>query len=157
MGDWVGGTGVHHSSNATPEAIAQTYQQWSDTWRSNPHSLKIVLRRWIDIEEIQQIINSHDFETQMLFHGDTVSPTIKTMLSKETGLMHMLQTSVGRAMDWNELKKSRTTEDVFRAFQFRVQQHTLAIERLDELEVMQRQREVLWGNKSWFIAQELIR
>jgi len=155
--DWVGGTGVHSSSDATPESMAKTYQQWSDTWRSNPHGLKIIMRRWIDLQEVQQLVNEHDAATQMLFHGDTLSPTIEKMLTKETGLMILLQASVGRAMEWRELKKDRATEDIFREFQFRVQRHTLALERLDETEVIRRQTEVLWGNKSWFIAESLVR
>jgi hypothetical protein len=148
---------VHLPPNATPATLGETYDKWSKTWRSNPHELKIALRRWIDIEEVQSIVNTHPPAIQKLFNADTLKPAIQKMLTSETADMSLLEHSLARAWDWKEMRYNRTLQDVFHSLNFKVMRHKLALEQLDSIGVLHRQNEVLEGDDTWFVARKLTR
>jgi hypothetical protein len=155
--NWLGGTGVSSPSQPTPASLAASYKRWSESWRQHPHELKVVLRKWVDIEQVQAIINNHSKDIQELFYADTIKPTTVTMLSQEDGLTQLVQSSVSRALDWVEVKSNRTLQDSFYALQLDVRQHILALERMDHTAALRVQGQIAAGNTSWFVALDLLR
>jgi hypothetical protein len=154
---WLGGTGVPSTSEPTPASLAASFEEWGRTWRNNPHELKVVLRKWVDIEQVQTILNTHSKDIQRLFYADTLKPTMQTMLSQENGLVQLVQSSLTRAFDWIEVKSNRTLQDLFGALLQAVRRHILALERMDHIEALRLQGQVAAGNTSWFIAKSLLR
>jgi len=154
---WLGGKGVEMESPPTLEALLSRYTQWHDTWRSDPHPLKIVLRRWIDSHEVQLIVNTLDRETQRVFSDHSVHPFIETMLRREAEDMRELQASLEEAMTWPELQSNRTAEFELMKLQIGVQRHMIEVEDLDQIAMLRRQIELMNGDQSWFTAYELQR
>jgi hypothetical protein len=155
--NWMGGTNVSSPSVASPASVALSYNKWSDTWRQHPHELKVVLRKWVDIAQVQRIINNHSTEIQRLFYADTLKPTMLTMLSQENGLAQILHSSLTRAFDWVEVKSNRTLQDEFYALQLSVRKHILYLESMDHTSALYLQGQVAAGNTSAFKALDLLR
>lgn len=154
---WLGGTGVEMESPPTLEALLSRYRQWHDTWRSDPHALKIVLRRWIDVHDVQLIVNTFDRETRRVFNDHSVHPFIESMLRREVEDMHELQASLAEAMTWPELRSNRTAQFELMKLQINVQRHMVDVEHLDQITMLRRQIELMNGDQSWFTAYELRR
>jgi hypothetical protein len=154
---WLGGTGVQMESPATLEALLSRYRQWHDTWRSDPHPLKIVLRRWIDVHDVQLIVNTLDTQTRRVFSDHSVYPFMETLLRRELEDMQELQASLSRAMLWPELQSNRTAEFELMNLQFDVQRHMVEVEHLDEITMLRRQVEFMNRDDSWFTAYKLRR
>merc|ERR1712019_19957 len=110
-----------------------------------------------DIEEVQSIVNGHEAQIRRLFNQDTLKPTIQAMLTKENAELSLLKNSLRRALDWEELRRNRTVQDQWDDLNFEVMRHSLALEHLDHIGVLQRQNEVLNGDRSWFSAKRLTR
>jgi len=154
---WLGGTGVEMESPPTLEALLSRYTQWHDTWRTDPHPLKIVLRRWIDAHDVQSIVNTLDRETQRVFSDHRVHPFIETMLRREAEDMQELQASLEDAMTWPELQSNRTAEFELMKVRIDVQRHMIEVEHLDQIAMLRRQIELMNGDQSWFTAYKLRR
>jgi hypothetical protein len=155
---WLGGTGVEMESPPTLDALLSRYRQWHDTWRSDPHPLKIVLRRWIDVHDVQLIVNKiEDRETRRVFNDHSVHPFIETMLRREVEDMNELQASLTEAMTWPELQANRTAGFELMKLRINVQRHMLDVEHLDQITMLRRQIELMHGDQSWFTAYELRR
>jgi hypothetical protein len=155
--NWLGGSGIFSPSDPTPASLAESYERWSETWRKHPYELKIVLRKWVDLAQVQEIINNHSKEIQELFYGDPLLPTTVTMLTHENGLIQLVQSSLTRAFDWIDVKSNRSVQDAFRSLQLDVQRHILAIEGMDHTDALHIQGQITAGNTSWFKALELLR
>jgi len=156
---WLGATGVEMWKVQPPtlEALLSRYTQWHDSWRTDPHPLKIVLRRWIDAQEVQSIVNTLDRETQRVFSDHSVHPFIETMLRREAEDMQELQASLEEAMTWPELQSNRATEFELMKLQVDVQRHMVEVEHLNQIAMLRRQIELMNGDQSWFTAYKLNR
>jgi hypothetical protein len=154
---WLGGKGVEMESPPTVEALISRYTQWHDTWRSDPHPLKIVMRRWIDAHDVQSIVNTLDRETQRVFSDHSVHPFIKTMLQREAADMHELRASIEEAMTWPEIQSNMTAGFELMKVQIDVQRHMVEVDDLDEITMLRRQMELMNGDQSWFTAYKLRR
>merc|ERR1712232_162837 len=154
---WLGGTGVEMESPPTLEALLSRYRQWHGTWRSDPHPLKIVLRRWIDVHDVQLIVNTFDRETRRVFSDHSVHPFIETMLRREVEDMKELQASLAEAMTWPELRANRTAEFELVKLQIDAQRHMVEVEHLDQIAMLRRQIDLMNGDQTWFTAYKLRR
>jgi len=154
---WLGAKGIEMDAPPTLEALLKRYRQWHDSWRSDPHPLKIVLRRWIDAHDVQLIVNTLDRQTRSVFSDHSVHPFIETMLRREVEDMQDLQASLSQAMAWPELKSNRTVEFELMKLQIDVQRHMVDVEHLDQITMLRRQVELMNGDQSWFTAYKLRR
>jgi len=152
---WLGATGIEMDSPPTLEALLKRYRQWHDSWRSDPHPLKIVLRRWIDAHDVQLIVNTLDRQTRRVFSDHRVHPFIETMLRRELEDLKELQESLSQAMTWPELKSNKTAEFELMMLQVDVHRHMIKVGHLDQITMLRRQVELMSGDQSWFTSYKV--
>lgn len=151
---WRGGYGVSLDPSS-PINMAQTFQQWEDSWRENPERLRVVTRKWIDSAEVQAIINTKSQAIQAAFNAPLITQVTRDALSAENGKMMLTAESVSQALGWPVTDSNRTLYQSLTSLNGRVQQHRQRLATISEAGAALRQGEILNNDWSWFVADNL--
>lgn len=151
---WVGGHNIVQDYR-TPETLNNMFQQWDSSWRLNPAPKLITTRRWIDSEEVQEIVKAMSDEDKELFYADDVTKAIQTEISKEVAQVTLTQTSVNLALVWKEVEADQSTKSCLTQLSNDLTAKLITVSLLDDSSVLNIQERWLLMDYSWFQAGEL--
>jgi len=151
---WVGGSDIQQDYQ-TPETLSNMFQDWDRSWRASPSPLTVQTRRWIDSAEVQEVVNTMSAENKELFNVPDLTQAIQREISDENARIVLTDTSLRKALTWNEIRDDGATQACLNGLSRDVSAKLMRIDLLDEVAVLTIQQQWLAGDYSWFDAASL--
>jgi len=143
------------TNTSSPQALGKMFSEWEKNMRSQPKSVKMTLRSWLDLDQVQEVVNKASAEVQKAFNLDPIVPNTMDRVTRESGDTSFLLSSVDAAMTWPEVSGNGTAQEAFNNFQDKVDSHRGNIQTMGESELLMRQAEIGQGNFTWFTAADM--
>lgn len=153
---WIGGTGVSLDSS-TPEQMHATFQKWNQTSFDNPSKMTMSYRNWIDLPEVQAIVNKKSSEVQILFTPQQIASATTDQLTVELGKANYAYSAVNHALAWDCGQEDSGFNSALVSLHQDITTHLARIQTIDEAGVIEVQAEILSGDYTFFIADDQLK
>lgn len=118
--------------------------------RSQPKSIKMTLRSWLDVVQVQEVVNKASAQVQKAFSADPIVPNTMDLVTQESGDTSFLLNSVKAAMTWPEVTGNATFMSAFSNLNHKVNAHQNNIQTMSEADLLMRQAEIGKNDFKWF-------
>jgi hypothetical protein len=148
---WLGGTGIV-INGSSPAGLYQSFLQWNETSFDNPAKMTMTFRNWIDLPDIQRILNSKSDEVRSLFSPKQIVTSVTNMITKEWAKTTYVLSAINHALAWPCSQQQEAFKNGLSALYETLTTHLIQIESASEVDVLEVQAQILFGNYSFFIA-----
>lgn len=141
---YVGGKGIKTKSG-TPEKLKEMFEQWQQSYKEHPAPLTVQTRPWIEISEVQEIVNTMSSRDRKKFKKNSIGSNVQRELGKEHAKVMLIDHSIEQSQSWNGVDKA-----CLKNLERRVSSKITSIEALDDWNVLNIQQQIEQGNWKWF-------
>ena len=134
---WLGGEGIVLNSSS-PAGMYQTYLKWNATSAAHPAPMKMTFRNWIDLHEVQAIVNTKSAEVQMLFNPQQIADATTTKITEEFGHTKYADSAVNHALQWACGTDDDNFHTALKDLSNKITTHLTRLQTLDEAGILQR-------------------
>jgi len=153
---WVGGNAGISLDPSSPETLYQTYLAWQEASFDAPAAMTMEYRNWIDVPEVQEIVNAKGREIIDLFTPRSITQAATDYITGEWGKTQYAFNAVQHALAWNCVREQPGFQEALQQLFKKCTTHLSNIQSFEEADIIARQTEINTGDYSWFIAEDLI-
>jgi len=153
---WVGGNKGITLDPSSPATLYQTYLAWQESSFDAPAKMTMEYRNWIDLPEVQEVVNRKGREIIELFTPRSITQAATDYISGEWGKTQYAHNAVQHALAWGCANEQPGFKQALQDLYQDCTTHLSNIQSFEEADIVARQTEINSGDYSWFIAEALI-
>merc|ERR1719503_31597 len=100
--------------------------------RSDPKAIMMTLRSWLDLVQVQEVVNKASDEVQKAFSAVPIVPNTMKLVTRESADVEFLANSVEASQSWPELTGDSTVHQKFLNFDHKVDAHESNLQTMSE-------------------------
>ena len=131
------------------------FQDWYQEFQSDATAVSVVLKGWLDLVEVRDIVAGLGKEVWSKFDPEDISSGTLDALAKEQAQLVSLKESAGNAKNSHNVAGMQVAEQDVEALQRRIVSQLTRVQALGEKDILDRQMEIKSDNWTWFKAEAL--